>query len=85
MALLPDGSVFPCRRLPLPQGNVLEEPFEAILARLAGWAPEALGPGLHGMACGLCGVEGCVGCRALALALRGDALADDPQCVLHLA
>ncbi|MDD5307474.1 MAG: radical SAM protein [Deltaproteobacteria bacterium] len=65
MALMPDGAVFPCRRLPLPQGNVLETPFVEILERLASFSRE---------------VEGCAGCRALAYALTGDYLADEPGC-----
>lgn len=83
MCLMPDGTVYPCRRLPIAVGNVLEEPFDAIRSRLAGWAPDALGPRLAGLLCGRCGVEGCAGCRALAYALEGDPLADDPQCPLR--
>jgi MoaA/NifB/PqqE/SkfB family radical SAM enzyme len=82
MCLLPDGAVTPCRRLPIAVGDVFEEPFEAIRARLAGWSPGALGPRLAGLVCGRCGVDGCAGCRALAYALAGDPLADDPQCPL---
>jgi len=82
MALMPDGTVFPCRRLPLPQGNVLEDPFDEVLARLASWSSEAVGARLRGEVCGLCGIEECAGCRAMAHAVTGDPLADDPGCVL---
>ncbi len=82
MALMPDGTVYPCRRLPLPRGNLLDEPFEAILARLSELGIDAVRPKLRGQLCGVCGVGGCAGCRALALALLGDVLADDPQCPL---
>ncbi|HOX47194.1 MAG TPA: radical SAM protein [Myxococcota bacterium] len=85
MALMPDGTVYPCRRLPIPVGNVLREPFPRILARLQEFGVPALAPRLTGGLCGLCGVEGCAGCRALARALHGDILADDPQCPLRLA
>ncbi len=34
MALMPDGTVYPCRRLPIPLGNIFEGPFEAILEKL---------------------------------------------------
>jgi MoaA/NifB/PqqE/SkfB family radical SAM enzyme len=34
MALMPDGTVFPCRRLPVAVGNALQEPFSEILSRL---------------------------------------------------
>jgi len=82
MCLMPDATVYPCRRLPVAVGNVLSEPFDAIRARLAAWAPDAIRPRLSGSRCGSCTVEGCTGCRALALAVSGDPLADDPQCAL---
>lgn len=84
MALMPDGTVYPCRRLPIPVGRVLEEPFEVLLARLEAYAPDAVRARLRGALCGLCGVEGCSGCRALARAMTGDWLADDSQCPLAL-
>ncbi len=34
MALMPDGTVFPCRRLPASLGNICRDPFAQILARL---------------------------------------------------
>lgn len=64
MALMPDGSVFPCRRLPHPIGNALSEPFDVILERLAAWTP--VSDGAQGA---------CDGCRALARALG----LDDPS------
>jgi MoaA/NifB/PqqE/SkfB family radical SAM enzyme len=82
MCLMPDGTVFPCRRLPIPVGNALETPFAAIRARLAAWAPAAMARRLTGTLCGRCGVDECAGCRALANALTGNPLADDPQCPL---
>lgn len=84
MALMPDGAVYPCRRLPLKIGDALREPFADILERLQAFAPDVLGARLHGDLCGLCGVIGCAGCRALALATTGDLLGDDPQCPLRL-
>jgi len=83
MALMPDGTVFPCRRLEIPVGNLLKEPFVAIRSRLAEWDCSRLRPRLHGDICGACQFEDCPGCRALARALTGDPLADDPQCVLQ--
>ncbi|RCK78568.1 MAG: Radical SAM domain heme biosynthesis protein [Candidatus Ozemobacter sibiricus] len=83
MALMPDGTVFPCRRLAIPIGNLLREPFPVIRARLAEWETARLRPRLRGTICGNCPYEDCPGCRALARALTGDPLADDPQCVLH--
>ncbi len=43
MALMPDGTVYPCRRLPIAVGNALKEPFHEILARLGKYQPEADG------------------------------------------
>jgi radical SAM protein with 4Fe4S-binding SPASM domain len=83
MALMPDGTVYPCRRLPVPVGNVLSEPFDEILARLRKFSVQAIRPHLRGGTCGLCGIDDCAGCRALARAATGDLLADDPQCVLR--
>jgi MoaA/NifB/PqqE/SkfB family radical SAM enzyme len=80
MALMPDARVLPCRRLPEAVGNALTDPFEKILEGLAGWAPDSLRPRLKGHGCSSCEIEGCAGCRALARAITGDALADDPSC-----
>jgi radical SAM protein with 4Fe4S-binding SPASM domain len=84
MALMPDGTVFPCRRLPLPVGNVLNDSFDQILDRLTRFHPSEIQTRLTGNLCGMCGIESCAGCRALARALENDVLADDPQCVLQL-
>ncbi|KAF1081787.1 MAG: hypothetical protein GQF41_1427 [Candidatus Rifleibacterium amylolyticum] len=83
MALMPDGTVFPCRRLEIPVGNLLKEPFAAIRSRLAEWNCSRIRPKLHGDLCGACQFEDCPGCRALARALTGDSFADDPQCVFQ--
>lgn len=84
MGLMPDGTVYPCRRLPIAVGNVLDEPFEAILKKLASWSVRALRPRLEGRLCSTCAIEECAGCRALARALTGELLADDPQCYIDL-
>lgn len=80
MGLMPDGTVYPCRRLPVPVGNVLADPFPVILERLEPYAADRVKPLLAGPRCGGCTIPGCAGCRALAAALTGDPLADDPQC-----
>ncbi len=68
MALMPDGSVFPCRRLPITVGDVLSEPFEKIRARLEDFRAPRLRPSLTGVY-GDHNVDECTGCRALAHAL----------------
>lgn len=83
MALMPDGTVYPCRRLPIASGNILNEPFAAIRERLQDWECGRLRERLRGLICGNCPYEDCPGCRALALALTGNPLADDPQCILN--
>ncbi len=85
MALLPDGTVTPCRRLPLAQGNLLREPLSAILPRLARWAPALRHERLRGAAGRRCADTACAGCRAAALAHTGDSLGDDPHCLGPLA
>ena len=83
MAVMPDGTVHPCRRLPVFAGNVLATPFAEILHGLKRYSAENICNALTGEHCGMCGIEGCAGCRALARALTGDMLADDPQCILN--
>jgi len=41
MALMPDGTVYPCRRLPESVGNALREPFQEILSHLRQYHPDA--------------------------------------------
>lgn len=41
MALMPDGTVYPCRRLPVSVGNALNEPFSVILSRLQDYRVDA--------------------------------------------
>jgi radical SAM protein with 4Fe4S-binding SPASM domain len=83
MALMPDGTVYPCRRLPIPQGNIHSDSFLTIRERLAAWDCTKIRARLHGLICGGCPFDDCPGCRALAFALSGDFLADDLQCVLN--
>ncbi|NMB77460.1 MAG: radical SAM protein [Myxococcales bacterium] len=85
MALMPDGTVFPCRRLPLPLGRLPETSFVKILDRLSAFEPARLRSRLTGTTCRACEVLGCAGCRALALAIHGDPYADDPRCPLAIA
>ena len=80
-----DGTIVPCRRMPLPLGNVRTDSLREI------WA---LSPVLEALRdkskytgrCGTCARwDGCRGCRAIAYAHSraaggNDYLADDPQC-----
>jgi len=89
LTILPDGTVTPCRRLPLPLGNVRRDSLREI------WADSEIlerlrDRGQYRGKCGSCPKWAhCRGCRAIAYAhsrLRGqgDYLAEDPQCFLEL-
>jgi len=80
LTVMHDGTVFPCRRLPIPLGNILHDGLYKIwYDSPVLWAirnPQ----NLKGK-CGRCDlVSLCRGCRAVAYAHSGDYLAEDPQC-----
>jgi len=83
LCIMPEGSVFPCRRFPIPIGNLMNESLKEI------WESSSLldqlrkKKNLKGR-CGKCEIEDCRGCRSLALALTADPLAEDPHCPLSL-
>lgn len=82
MALMPDGTVFPCRRFPVPLGNLRQTPLDAL------WQNAGLLKALRNKenlrgSCGQCRIKNCFGCRAMAYALTGDPLAADPHCWLE--
>lgn len=80
LCILPDATVLPCRRLPIPIGNLKRDSLEKI------WFTSDLlwqirdKNNLKGK-CNSCEfIPRCSGCRAMAYACTGDYLADDPQC-----
>jgi radical SAM protein with 4Fe4S-binding SPASM domain len=82
MALMPDGTIFPCRRLPVPAGNLREQRLKDLWASSDLLGALRVKSNLKGR-CGACAVEGCIGCRAMANALTGDPLAEDLHCWLE--
>ncbi|HEY6011459.1 MAG TPA: radical SAM protein [Nitrospirota bacterium] len=85
LTIYPNGDVMPCRRMPIPVGNVRRDSLREI------WATSPVLTALRDRSrymgkCGRCGRWAhCRGCRAIAYAYsrsRGedDFLADDPQC-----
>jgi radical SAM protein with 4Fe4S-binding SPASM domain len=87
LTILPDGTITPCRRLPVPIGNVKKDSLREI------WATSDVLQGLRDKSrytgkCGECSRWSvCRGCRAIAFAFseaNGNAsyLAEDPQCFL---
>ncbi len=80
MALMPDGTVFPCRRFPLAIGNLQETALKDI------WEKSSVLAHLRGRnflkgRCKKCIISRCLGCRALAYSLTGDFLSEDPLCI----
>ncbi|MCX7973195.1 MAG: radical SAM protein [Candidatus Aminicenantes bacterium] len=81
LALMPDGTIFPCRRFPLPLGNLMEKPLSEI------WQNSKILQTLRDKSklkghCSNCQVKTCFGCRAMSYVLTGDPFAPDPHCWL---
>lgn len=81
MALLPGGTILPCRRFLLPIGNILEEPLEKIWLQSPVLNALRDRNNLKGK-CRDCSIEECQGCRAMCYTLEKDFLAQDPHCWL---
>ena len=85
LAILHDGTVLPCRRLEIPVGNILRDGLYRI------WYTSPVlwklrNRKLLSGECGNCEFQGgCGGCRAIAHAMTGDFMAEDPQCWKSLA
>jgi radical SAM protein with 4Fe4S-binding SPASM domain len=80
LTIMHDGTVYPCRRLPIPLGNILRDGLYKI------WYDSNLlweirdSRNLKGK-CNNCEeFTACRGCRAAAYYISGDYLAEDPQC-----
>lgn len=80
LTIMPDGTVYPCRRLPISIGNILEDGLykiwydSEILWKIRN--PE----NIQGK-CKTCSyLANCRGCRAMAYYCSGDYLAEDPSC-----
>jgi AdoMet-dependent heme synthase len=88
LTFLPDGSIVPCRRMPIPIGKLLKDPLREV------WATSDVLEGLrdrnrYSGKCRTCARWSvCRGCRAIAYAYSGakgeaDFLAEDPQCFMN--
>lgn len=79
-AILPNGDMLPCRRLPIPIGNILQDEVVKV------WNNHPVLVSLRdinklGEKCSTCEyVKKCKGCRASAYAIHGDFLREDPFC-----
>lgn len=79
LTIMHDGSVYPCRRLPISLGNIFNDGLYKI------WYDSDLLWTMRNKdnikGCGDCQMAPvCRGCRAMALFATGDYLAKDPQC-----
>jgi radical SAM protein with 4Fe4S-binding SPASM domain len=79
LCIMPEGNVFPCRRLPISIGNLLETPLRQIWEESDILEKLRKKKNLKGK-CGTCGMRECRGCRSLAFSLTGDFLGEDPHC-----
>lgn len=89
LTFLPDGTITPCRRLPIPIGNVLQDELRDI------WATSKVLGAIRNRKrykgkCGRCRRWSyCRGCRAIAYAYaqsrgKDDFFAEDPQCFIEV-
>jgi radical SAM protein with 4Fe4S-binding SPASM domain len=80
LTIMHDGTLYPCRRLPIPLGNVLNESlYKVWYTSDVLWNIRNIN-NLKGK-CAQCDlVPLCRGCRAMAYAVTGDYFAEDPQC-----
>jgi radical SAM protein with 4Fe4S-binding SPASM domain len=87
LTILPDGTVTPCRRLPVAIGNVKKDSLREIWAT-SGILKALRDKSMYQGKCGECKKwSACRGCRAIAFAFsevngKGSYLAEDPQCFL---
>jgi radical SAM protein with 4Fe4S-binding SPASM domain len=80
LCILPDATVLPCRRLPIPIGNLKNDSLLKIWHTSDLLWEIADKHNLKGK-CNSCEfIAQCSGCRAMAYACTGDYLAEDPQC-----
>ncbi len=79
LCIMPEGTVFPCRRLPLSIGNLLKTSLKQLWEESEVLERLRRKENLKGK-CGKCDMNDCRGCRSLALSLTGDYLEEDPHC-----
>ena len=80
LTIMHDGTILPCRRLPIPLGNIMKDNLFEIWAESPLLWKVRTPSGLKGK-CGQCEhITQCRGCRAMAYAVTGDWLSPDPHC-----
>jgi len=80
ICIMPDGTLYPCRKMPIPLGNIIKTSFRDI------WVNSDVLNNIRNINnlkghCGNCSLSyKCKGCRAMAYAVSGDYLGHDIQC-----
>lgn len=82
LCIMPDGTLFPCRRFPISIGNLLKDSLKTVWEKSEILKKLRRKENLKGK-CGSCKIKDCRGCRSLALSLTGDYLEEDPHCCYH--
>lgn len=82
ISVLSDGTVYPCRRLPIPIGNIKEGLVKLFLDNPVMQNLRDMEKIKTNCACDK--VVHCRGCRAVAYAITGDYMAKDPMCYKEL-
>lgn len=80
-AIMPSGDFYPCRRLPISQGNLKEKNLKEIFESSILLKAFQNKKNLKGN-CAICQFEKCIGCRAYVYALKSDPLLEDEICFL---
>ncbi len=79
LCIMPDGTLYPCRRFIYPLGNILKDGLWSVLDRSKILKEVTTHQHLQGK-CHQCIVNDCHGCRALCYSLYHDPYHEDPQC-----
>jgi len=82
LSVLSDGTVYPCRRLPIPIGNIKEGMANLIVDNKIMRELRDMDKMKKNSLCDK--VFHCRGCRAVAYAVTGDYMAKDPMCFKYL-
>lgn len=80
-ALMPSGEFYPCRRFPLPQGNLLYKNLKEIFEGSQLLKKFKEKKNIKGK-CGVCEFNECIGCRAYVYSKTGDPFGEDEVCFL---
>ncbi len=80
LSIINDGTVYPCRRLEIPVGNILKDGLFKIWYKSDVLWKLRNKHNLTGKCNGCEEISSCGGCRAIAYTINKDCMAEDPQC-----